>query len=160
MQMNRLEKRFIKKYTVISIIACILMSNNISLGMFKLLRTQQPSSEKRFYTSRLIGSPPKKNIHNSSELEIATNAGTLLEDMYGRNQRLAELLQKQTARNQELQKLIEKQNIIAINHTYNNEPLDIFTLRTLEWYIREKAQNDFYFSELFRENKIRGHADQ
>jgi len=149
-----------KKCIILSIIACALASSNTAFSMFKLLRTHTNTYSKRLYTSRLIGSVAPKKIHNSSELEITANAGTLLEDMYHRNQRLTELLQKQTDRNNQLLELIKKQNLIAIDHTCNNESLDVFTLKTLEGYIREKAQYDFYFSPLFHENKVRGHADE
>jgi hypothetical protein len=154
-----------KKYLILSILACTLASSTISLGMFKLLRTQQPSPAKRFYTSRLICSSLKKNIHNSSELEIATNAPELLEDLYDRNNNLRQHLFEEIEYAQKIVKILEQQNSIAVNHVYHEEPLNIARLKTLEnLFLIEIAihlrvsQNLHQF--IITHNKPKGHANE
>jgi len=133
------------------------------MSMLRQLRIQGRPYARRCHT-RMLGALPEKNIHNSSEIEILTNPGVLLENMHQRNNKLTALLQKQIERNQELLKDIKRQNVIAINHTFNDEDLDITKLKTLESDIRKKVKNDFFplfdFYQLFSENKYRGHANE
>jgi hypothetical protein len=133
------------------------MSNNISLGMLKILRPHPT----RFCKRREIGERRHDNINNSSFEIISANTELLLEDMYHRNQELTFLLQKQIERNQKLLEDIKQQNSIAFDHTYNGEALDIIRLKMLEKDIRTKAQ---YYYGFYRpdciENKVKNFADE
>ena len=141
------------------------MSCNTTFSMFKLLRTQQRLHTRTYHTSRPIDSLPKKNIFNTSEIEIRTNAPELLEDLYDRNNRISEHLLKEIECAQKIIKILRHQNIIAINHTYHEAPLDLIKLQSIEDDLKKNLDENFKTSltihQFTLENKVRSsHADQ
>ncbi len=121
-----------KKSITLSIITYTLFSSTITLSMFRILRTQKHVYTRMCHTKHTFFTLPEKNIFNASETEISTNAPGLLEDLYGRNNSLAEHLIKEIERTQKIIKTLEYQNIIAINHTYHEEPLNLIKLHAIE----------------------------
>ena len=150
-----------KKLITLSIIVCALVSSNSSLGSMALglLRNSKIQPYARWcHTQRTIGSLPAKNIHNSSAEEIMADSRILLENMHQRNKKLASLLQKEIEKNQDVLVKIRQQNSVAIDHTFNREPLDPVKLKQLEEDIREYAEHKVGFYSLFNGNKTRSHA--
>ena len=150
------------KIHMLTIIVCTLTSSN-SFSMLRFLRTNHRPYARMCYT-RTFDALPKPTIHNSSETEISANASFLIEDHYYRNSVLKEHLLKQIENSQDIIKELHKQNAIIINHTYNDESLDIAMLKSSESTLRKKITKYAHINaniyQSITENKQKGHANE
>lgn len=156
---------FMKKYIVTGLLAWALMSNNISLGMFKVLRTSQRPYARNYHIKNNFFTLREKNIFTASPAELATNAPELLEDLYDRNNNIRQHLCEEMEYAQKIVKILEQQNSVAVNHIYHEEPLNITGLKSLEdVFITEIAthlrvgKNLHQF--IINHNKPKGHANE
>jgi len=107
---------------------------------------------------------PNENIFTASPEKRRTDARTLLEDLYRRNENLETALNKHIELSQDIITILKSQSWSAFDHTFNGEDLNRQALEAHENQITEHlellAKRSWAIYTLTHEKKFRGHADE